>query len=128
MKLLLDSVTFLDAGLAAKDLSSKARSLLLDSENELYVSIVSFWEIAIKYSIGKLDLPSRPEDFLIENRVKLGTALLSLDEESVLHLPRLPRLHADPFDRMLICQAIVHGMVLVTSDKQIPRYPVRTAW
>ena len=128
MKLLLDTVTFLDAALASKDISAHARNLLLDPENELFVSIVSFWEITIKYSKGKLELPERPDHFLRKHRDKLGAEILSLDEESVLHVIRLPKLHADPFDRILICQAIVHGMVFLTSDVRIFQYPVRTAW
>jgi len=94
----------------------------------LYVSTVSFWEVAIKYSIGKLELPESPDHFLRKIRDKLGAEILPLDEESALHLVRLPKLHRDPFDRILICQAIVHGMVFVTPDNRISRYPVRTAW
>jgi PIN domain nuclease of toxin-antitoxin system len=128
MKLLLDTVTFLDSALASKDLSTHAKNLMLDPENELHVSIVSVWEIAIKYSSGKLQLPDSPERFIPEHRSKLDADILTLDEESVLHLLRLPRLHRDPFDRMLIGQAVVHGMVILTPDTRIGEYPVRTAW
>ena len=128
MKLLLDTVTFLDAAISPSDISKQARNLLLDSENDLFVSVASSWEVAIKYSIGRLSLPDRPERFIPTNRQKLGADLLELDEESVFHIVRLPAIHADPFDRLLISQAIVHGMVLVTPDERISRYPVRTAW
>src|SRR5262245_44862951 len=128
MKVLLDTVTFLDSALATKDLSKSAKSLLLDSESELYVSVISFWEVVIKYSIGKLALPHSPHHFLPQHRLKLGAHILPLEEESALHVLRLPHLHNDPFDRILISQAIVHGMILLTPDPRISRYPVRTAW
>jgi PIN domain nuclease of toxin-antitoxin system len=128
MKLLLDTVTFLDAVLRPADLSQRAKDLLLNPENERYFSIVSSWEIAIKYSLGRLILPNSPEQFIPEHRNKLATEVLPVDEESVLHVIRLPLLHRDPFDRILVCQAIVHGMVLLTPDPRISRYPIRTAW
>ena len=128
MKILLDTSTFLFAVREPKALSSRARSLLLDQENERYLSVVSSWEITIKYGLGKLPLPARPDQFIPEHRTNLGADSLPLDEESALHVVRLPPVHRDPFDRILICQAIVHGMVLLTSDPVISRYPVRTAW
>jgi PIN domain nuclease of toxin-antitoxin system len=128
MNLLLDTVTFLDAVLKPEDLSKRAKDLLLDPVNERFLSIVSSWEIALKYSLQKLALPEDPSRFIPEHRAKLAADILPLDEESVLHLVRLPFLHRDPFDRVLICQAIVHGMVFVTPDPRIARYPIRTAW
>jgi len=128
MRLLLDAVTFLDAVMRPKNLSAQAKDLLLDAENERYFSVASTWEIAIKYSAGKLLLPDHPEQFIPEHRNKLAAGLLPIDEESVLHVTRLPLVHRDPFDRILISQALVHGMVLVTPDARIARYPVRTAW
>jgi PIN domain nuclease of toxin-antitoxin system len=128
MKLLLDTVTFLDAVLRPEDLSPRARDLLLSAENERYFSIASSWEIAIKYSAGKLTLPDHPEQFIPEHRHKLAADVLPIDEESVLHMTRLPPFHRDPFDRLLISQALVHAMVLVTPDTRIAKYPVRAAW
>src|SRR5579871_2173391 len=128
MKLLLDTVTFLDAVLRPEDLSPRARDLLLDPENERYFSIASSWEIAIKYSLGKLTLPADPVQFIPEHRSKLAAEVLPIDEESVLHMTRLPLLHRDPFDRILISQALVHAMVLLTPDVRIAKYPVRIAW
>lgn len=128
MKLLLDTVVFLISARAPEDLSERARNLLLDTDNELYLSVASVWEITIKYSIGKLRLTHAPDQFIPDHRSRLGAELLQLDEESVFHLMRLPLLHRDPFDRILVSQSIVHGMVLLTSDAQISRYPARTAW
>ena len=128
MKLLLDTVTFLDAAFSSKDISDRAKDLLLHRDNDLFVSVASYWEIAIKYSIRRLTLPDSPDQFVPKHRAKLGAEILPLDEESALHVTRLPHIHRDPFDRILICQAIVHGMVLVTPDARISQYPVRTAW
>ena len=127
MKLLLDTVVFL-RGALGRDLSPRALQLLMDVENERYLSAVSSWEICIKYAKGRLPLPEIPELFIPKHRDALATEELPLHEESVLHITRLPQLHADPFDRILICQAIVHGMVLLTPDPFMSKYPVRTAW
>jgi PIN domain nuclease of toxin-antitoxin system len=75
-----------------------------------------------------LGLPVLREEAIPAHRTRLGAEILPLDEESALHVTRLPDIHKDPFDRMLISQAIVHGMVLITPDSRICRYPVRTAW
>jgi len=128
MKLLLDTAVFLKTASSAGDIPPRVKDLLLHEDNEIHVSIASYWEIVIKYSVGKLALPDIPERFLPVHREKLGAEILPLDEESVLHVARLPDIHKDPFDRILICQAMVHGMVLITPDTRIPRYPVRTAW
>ena len=128
MKLLLDTATFLWATLKPKELSAHAKHLLLDLENERYLSAVSSLEIAIQYSLGKIVLPKDPEQFVPEHREKLAAQELCLDEGSALHVTRLPHLHNDPFDRVLICQAIFHGMVLLTPDTIISKYAVRTAW
>src|SRR6185436_2970665 len=111
MKLLLDTVTFLDLALG-QGISQRTRDLVLAGENELFVSIASCWEIALKYSAGKLALPQSPRHFVPLNREKLAAELLPIDEECVLHIPLLPPIHKDPFDRILISQAIIHGMVL----------------
>src|SRR5579871_3307377 len=122
MKLLLDTVTFLDAVLRPEDLSPRARDLLLDPENERYFSIASSWEIAIKYSLGKLILPTEPGHFIPEHRTKLAAAVLPVEEEAVLHMTRLPLLHRDPFDRILISQALIHAMIFLTPDTRIAKY------
>ena len=128
MKLLLDTVTFLDAAFSPKDISKHARDLLVNPDSEIYVSAASAWEIAIKYALGKLALPQRPDHFVPIHRAKLGAEMLPVDEESALQVTRLPDIHKDPFDRILICQAIIHGMILLTPDERISRYPVRAAW
>jgi PIN domain nuclease of toxin-antitoxin system len=128
VKLLLDTATFLWIVTEAPELSSRARELFADPANDLYLSSVSAWEIAIKYNLRRLPLPEPPERFVPAQRRQHEIEELALEEEAALHLVRLPPLHKDPFDRMLICQAIVHGLVILTSDPLISQYPVKTSW
>ena len=128
MRILLDTVTFLWAVTDAPDLSDDARELFVDPGNEIYLSSVSTWEIVIKHSLGKLPLPEPPIRFVPAQRKQHSIDALPLDEEATLHLTRLPALHRDPFDRMLVCQAIVHHLVILTPDELINQYSVRTMW
>jgi PIN domain nuclease of toxin-antitoxin system len=104
------------------------REAIADPAKEVFLSPVSTWEIAIKHALGRLPLPEPPDRFVPAQRAAHGVESLPLDEDSTLQLPRLPTLHRDPFDRMLVCQGIVHGLVLTTPDEEIRRYPVRTFW
>ena len=128
MRILLDTATFLWVIIDSADLSDDARELFVDPDNEIYLSSVSTWEIAIKYSLGRLPLPDPPPKFIPAQRKHHGIDALTLDEEATLHLARLPALHKDPFDRMLVCQAVVQNLVILTPDELISQYPVRTIW
>jgi len=128
MKLLLDTCTFLWIITDDDALSARVRQLFLDEENEVYLSAVSTWEIALKYKLGKLPLPDPPDRFIPKQREAHSIQPLALDEEATLQLVRLPPLHRDPFDRMLICQAIAGQLVILTPDEEIARYPIRTLW
>ena len=128
MRILLDTVTFLWAVTDAPDLSDDARELFVDPGNEIYRSSVSTWEIVIRHSLVKLPLPEPPIRFVPAQRKQHSIDVLPLDEEATLHLTRLPALHRDPFDRMLVCQAIVHHLVILTPDELINQYSVRTMW
>lgn len=128
MKILLDTCTFLWLANGAPMLSSRAKELFIDPDNEVFLSVVSAWEIAVKHALGRLGLPGAPAQFLPAWRKNLGIASLALTEEAVLHVGRLPRHHNDPFDRMLVCQSIVHGMPLLSPDSVLARYPARLLW
>lgn len=128
MKCLLDTCTFLWIIAGAKELSPKAKEIFANPANEVLLSAVSVWELSVKHALGKLPLPSTIERFVIEQRERHGIATLPLDERAVLHLHKLPALHRDPFDRMLICQAIEHDCLLLTPDPLIAQYPVRVQW
>lgn len=128
MKLLLDTCTFLWVATGAADISPRARSACLDPDNDVFLSAASAWEIALKHASGKLVLPEPPLDFVPTARARLGFEALAIDEQATLHLGKLPALHKDPFDRLLVCQAIAHGLDIVTPDAGIKQYPVRTLW
>lgn len=128
MNVLLDTCTFLWVCAGAPDLAASARRTFSDPGNEIYLSAVSAWEIAVKHAIGKLPLPDPPDRFVPHQRALHAIHALPLDEAAVLQLGKLPRLHRDPFDRMLVCQAVAHGMVLLTPDPLIEQYPIRTQW
>ena len=128
MKLLLDTCTFLWALEGGKELSEAAREALADPENDVFLSAVSAWEIAVKHGLGKLPLPEPPDRYVPAQRIARGIAALPLDEDAALQLVRLPSLHRDPFDRMLVCQALVGALSIVTPDPEIARYPVRILW
>jgi PIN domain nuclease of toxin-antitoxin system len=128
VRLLLDTCTFLWIVGGMSDLSPRARELFVDPDNDIYLSAVSAWEIALKHAAGRLPLPDAPTGFVPAQRRRHGIDALGLDEESALHLDRLPPLHRDPFDRMLVCQAIVHGLVILGPDPLISQYPIRAAW
>jgi len=124
VNILLDTHVFLWFITEDKKLSKDIKRNIVSLQNQVYLSSVSIWECLTKYRIGKLNLPTHPEQYLIAQRQQHNISSLSLDEGSVQHLVTLPHLHRDPFDRMLICQAIEHNLILVTVDEAIQRYPV----
>lgn len=124
MKLLLDTHIFLWFISGDTRLPDEMRDAIRDSRNEVYLSVVSLWEIITKYKLGKLPLPHPPETYIPAQRIRLLISDLPLDEVSVTHLAQLPAIHRDPFDRMLICQSLEHGMTIVIVDVTIPTYPV----
>ncbi|MFH1992440.1 MAG: type II toxin-antitoxin system VapC family toxin [Pseudomonadota bacterium] len=128
MKLLLDTCTFLWIISGDKALSQTAADLYADPSNSVFLSSVSSWEISVKYALGRLVLPRSPAQYIPAQREAHGIESLALAEDAVLHLPKLPDYHRDPFDRMLICQAQIHSMVILTPDDLISRYPVRCTW
>jgi PIN domain nuclease of toxin-antitoxin system len=128
MNVLLDTCTFLWLIEGSSKLSAIARMAFQDPSNTIHLSVVSAWEIAIKHALRRLVLADRPERLVPSERARHGIESLPLEEHAVLHVGRLPAAHADPFDRMLVSQALAHGMVLLTPDPLIQRYPVRTLW
>ncbi len=122
MKLLLDTHLVLWAASAPKRLSPAARLLLRNPENELVVSVASFWEIVIKRGLGRDDFkvePARLRRGLRDN----GWKELALTSDHALAVDLLPPLHRDPFDRMLVAQSNVESIMLLTSDSLVSQYP-----
>jgi PIN domain nuclease of toxin-antitoxin system len=124
MKLLLDTHIFLWFISGDTNLPVYMRDAIADPDNDVYLSAVSLWEIIIKYQIGKLPLPQPPESYIPAARQSHRIESLPVDEASVIQLANLPPIHRDPFDRVLICQTLEHGMTLVTVDNNIQKYSV----
>jgi PIN domain nuclease of toxin-antitoxin system len=124
MRLLLDTQIFLWYISGNSQLSDGWLAILRDPANQVYLSVVSVWEASIKYHLGKLPLPSPPHNYLPEQRQRHLIASLPLEESDVRHLATLPSLHRDPFDRILICQALANALTLVTVDAAIRADPV----
>jgi PIN domain nuclease of toxin-antitoxin system len=124
MKILLDTCEFLWLVSGDAKLSAAVSSAIRDPNNQVFLSAVSFWEISVKHSLGKLPLPQPPAQFIPRQREQHLIAPLALEEAAVTTLNVLPALHRDPFHRMLICQAQAHDLTLASSDPFIRQYPV----
>ncbi len=128
MRLLLDTHTFLWLNSAPEKLSEKALQLCNDPTNMLFLSHVSPWEIQIKQQIGKLNLQAPLHELIETQQQESGLQLLPIELEHIYALSELPSHHRDPFDRLLIAQAIAESMSLVSVDRSLGRYPVRIEW
>jgi len=128
MNLLLDTSTFLWYVSADRRLPSRTRDLIRAAENDVWLSVVSIWEIVVKAQIDRLRLPGPAWAYVSSQRERHAIASLSLDEGAIANMAKLPTFHRDPFDRMLVCQALHDDLTLVTSDETIERYPVKTVW
>ncbi|MBC7750895.1 MAG: type II toxin-antitoxin system VapC family toxin [Candidatus Saccharibacteria bacterium] len=123
MKLLLDTHVLLWAAGNPEKLSVEARALLNDPENELFFSAASLWEIAIKHSLGRDDFQVNPR-LLRRGLLDNGYSELPIGSEHAVSIDSLPMIHKDPFDRMLVAQAIFEGITLLTADTLVAQYPV----
>ncbi len=122
MKLLLDTQILLWAAGQPQRLSAAARKLLNNPRNELLFSAASLWEIAIKNTLGRDDFRVEPR-LLRRGLLDNGYAELPVTSQHAVNIDGLPPLHKDPFDRLLLAQALSEGITLVTSDAQLARYP-----
>ena len=126
MRQLLDTHTFLWFVMGNSRITAKLRAQIEDNEN--FVSIVSIWEVAIKYRIGKLNLEVPFDDFIDRQITPNGIQLLDIKLEHLKVVSALPLHHRDPFDRLLIAQAIVEDILLISADRVFALYPVRVMW
>jgi PIN domain nuclease of toxin-antitoxin system len=124
MKILLDTHIFLWFISGDTKLSTDVRDAIRDLDNEVYLSAVSIWEAIVKYQLGKLPLPEPPETYLPKQRDLHQLSSLALDESSVVQLANLPPLHRDPFDRMLVCQALQNSLTIATVDAAVRAYSI----
>lgn len=128
MRLLLDTQVFLWSIAATERLSRRARRVIEDGANDVFLSAASAWEIAIKAGLGRLSLPSDPERFVPEQMSANAFQPLPVELRHALAVYGLPKVHSDPFDRLLVAQAIAEGLTIVTSDERLGDYPVKMLW
>ncbi len=126
MKYLLDTHIFLWWVLNHPKLSKNAEEVISNPLNEIFLSAASTWEMMIKSNIGKLSLPNPPEIFVKNQMIQEQMKLLNITVEHIFALAGLPMFHKDPFDRMLIAQAISENMILITDDELIQMYSVKS--
>lgn len=128
MNVLLDTVALYRAATSPESLPKAARSALEEPSNTLFVSLVSAWEMAIKASLGKLPLPCPVEQFFAQSSLDLLADTLGLELSAVARVAQLPPHHRDPFDRLIIAQALMGGHSIVTSDARFSAYGVNVIW
>ncbi|SRR5579883_206078 len=128
MKILLDTQAFLWLISDAPELSKKAKKLFLDQDNDLFLSLASIWEIAIKFSLGKLKLKQPIEKFLPAQLQENSILQLDISFRHVAGVAALPFHHRDPFDRLIISQAIQENLPILSSDKAFDAYNIQRLW
>jgi PIN domain nuclease of toxin-antitoxin system len=129
MKVLLDAHALLWwASSAGRRLSERARGLLEDGETVALVGTAVLYEIAIKARIGRLDLPAGPEVYLPQLLRRHRFGVLPVEEAHALRAGSLPLIHRDPWDRLLVAQAQIEGIPIITADPAIGQYDVEVIW
>ena len=128
MKLLLDTHVFLRWVAASGELSRKARSAVGSARNDCFVSVASGWEIAMKVSCGKLRIDGALDRFLPEQLAANGFRPLAIDLKHAARVATLPFHHRDPFDRLLVAQALEEDLAVVTADPAFAKYGVNRIW
>jgi len=128
MRVLLDTHTFLWWILDDPRLSARARQIISDGRNELLLSAASGWEVATKAGLGKLDLPDDLESFILDQMALNAIDGLPIRMSHALRVHRLPHHHRDPFDRLLVSQAQLEDLPILTADPHIAQYSARTIW
>jgi PIN domain nuclease of toxin-antitoxin system len=128
MKVLVDTHTFLWAFLHDHRLTSKAKQILTSNEHELVFSLVSLWEIAIKIKTGKLNTIGSSVAYIRDEMDAYGMQLLPIRYEHILQLESLPHHHSDPFDRLLIAQALTESLPILSGDRAFANYGIKLVW
>ncbi len=128
MKILLDTHAFLWWITQDQRLSTCAQEIIEDGENEVFISAATGWEIAIKTQLGRLNLPDEPEDFVM-GQLKVNAMIsLPIEMRHALHISKLPDYHRDPFDRILVAQAQLENLPILSADPDIGKYDVTVIW
>jgi PIN domain nuclease of toxin-antitoxin system len=125
MRVLLDTHVFLWLHTEPERLGERL-PMLEDARNDLLVSAVSSWEIAIKYGLGRLALPEPPERYVPKRLRSMGAESVAIEHAHALAVAKLPKLHGDPFDRLLVAQAGLLKVPILTADAEIRQYPIES--
>ena len=128
LRLLLDTCVFIWLTQEPSKISRKAQRAIDDPGNELWLSHASVWEIHLKHLAGKLQLPESPRPWFSRQLAAWGVRDRPLDLESLHLTSELPRIHKDPFDRMLLAQCQIHQLILISPDRFFPDYPIQVIW
>lgn len=128
MKVLLDTQTWLWMQVSPERMNSSALTLVSQPEQELLLSAASSWEIAIKYALGKLPLPMPPLEYVPDRMRSSGVGGLTVSHTHVLAAGALPPYHRDPFDRLLVAQAQIESLTILTADRVLGSYDVPVQW
>jgi PIN domain nuclease of toxin-antitoxin system len=128
VRVLLDAHVFLWSADRVELLPPSIYELISDARTRLVLSVATTWELTIKALAGKLSLPKPPDEHFAEHVERFGYELLPVHQRHVAALQELPAIHSDPFDRMLVAQALVEDLDLVTGDEVLRSYPIRTIW
>jgi PIN domain nuclease of toxin-antitoxin system len=126
MRILLDTQCWLWMAFAPERFTTAARRLVEARDNVLYLSAASAWEIAIKHALGKLRLPEPPGIYVPARIAALGVESLAIDHHHALRVATLPPHHRDPFDRLLVAQAQIEDVAILTADALLRAYDVET--
>ncbi len=122
MRILLDTHCWLWMQISPERISAPVRAILVEPDNELYLSAASSWELAIKWSLGKLPLPTPPQEYVPQRMERQAIVTLPVQHRHALHIAGLPQHHRDPFDRLLIAQAQLEKLTLLTADRKFADY------
>ena len=132
MNYLLDTHTFLWSIFSSENLSDKSCQIILNPENNIYISLVTFWEISLKYNLGKIKLKNIFPDDLPEITKKAGYEVFPLNEYDVSTFYKLPKIsHKDPFDRLIIWQGIQNNLTIISKDSRFKgyfKYGLKVVW
>jgi PIN domain nuclease of toxin-antitoxin system len=125
---LLDTCTFLWWSLSPDQLTEKVLEIIGNQRNDIYISSATCWEIVIKYNINRLEIPTAPDNFILEEVRENSFSMLSINPSHIFELQNLPNIHNDPFDRILVAQAKNDRLSLLTNDNHIGKYNVDIVW
>ena len=128
MKYLLDTMVWLWSVSSVENIGADGHAILADQDAEIYLSVASTWEISIKARIGKFTLPEPPPTYIPKRLTEQNIQALTINQTHALKVYELPLHHRDPFDRLIIAQALTEEMTVLTSDRGFEKYPIEIIW